>query len=551
RGLLDFVRGRTFFTGICFILCFTLVAIRLVDVMVLHGLSGSEIVAKQGRKAGRADILDRNGAVLATHLVTGSVYANPTQILNPEEAAKKLITVFPELNYDTLLSRLTAAAKSKFMWIARHVSPKNQQAVNQLGVPGVYILQDSHRMYPHGPLFSHILGFSGIEGDGLAGVERYFDKRLKEDPTPLVLSLDMRVQHIVHDELVNAIDKFSAKGANAMVMDMATGEIVAMVSLPDYDPNLPNHTPPEAAFNRNTLAVNEPGSTFKIINTAIALESGCATLTSVYDATHPLRVGRFTIPDFKGQKRPLTVQEAFKYSSNIANAKMALHFGSDLQQKFLKIFGMFDTPEIELSEIGGPLLPKVWRTATTITVSYGYGISVSPLQLILGVGSIINNGQRLRATLQRLDAPLETESDRVVSPRTSKQMRDLMRLAVTDGTVKLANVAGYDVIGKSGTAHLIKGRGYATSAKRTTFIGAFPHKKPRYILIVMLDDPQPLKETHGYSTAGWNSVPTAGNIISRMAPVLGVKPVDNENDSQFSNDIVDIKHVDTDFITVE
>jgi cell division protein FtsI (penicillin-binding protein 3) len=552
RGLLDFVRGRTFLTGICFILCFTLIAIRLVDVMVLHGLSSdNEIVPTQEKSSGRADILDRNGVVLATHLVTGSVYANPTQILNPEEAAEKLVTVFPELNYETLRDRLASAAKSKFVWISRHISPKNQQAVNQLGIPGVYILQDSRRMYPHGQLFSHVLGYSGIDGDGLAGVERYFDPELKEGSKPLVLSLDIRVQHIVRDELVKAVEKFSAKGANAMVMDISTGEVLSMVSFPEYNPNLPNEGPPEAAFNKNTLAVNEPGSTFKILNTAIALETGHATLTSVWDASHPLRVGRFTITDFKGKNRPLNVQEAFLYSSNIVNAKMALHFGSVLQRKFLEIFGMFDAPKIELSEIGSPILPRTWRDATTITVSYGYGISVSPLQLILGIGSIINDGRRLRATLLRRDMPLDNESDRVISSKTSKMMRDLMRRVITEGTGRVANVDGYSVIGKTGTVYVMNGRVYNKNSKRTTFIGAFPHEKPRYIMIVMMDDPKAIEGTHGYSTAGWNAARVGGDIITRMAPVLCVKPVDNENDSQFSDDIVAVKHVDTDFSTVD
>jgi len=551
RGLLDFVRGRTFFTGVSFILCFALIAIRLIDVMVLQGLSRKEeTIATLSAKNERADILDRNGVVLATHLVTGSVYANPTQILNPEEAAKKLVTVFPELTYETLRDRLSSS-KGKFVWVSRHVSPKNQQAVNQLGIPGVYILQDSRRMYPHGHLCSHVLGYSGIDGDGLAGVERYFDADLKEGSKPLVLSLDIKVQHIVRDELLKAVEKYSAKGANAIVMDVSTGEILSMVSLPDYDPNLPNQSPPDAAFNRNTLAVNEPGSTFKILSTAIALETKHATLTSIYDASYPLQIGRFKITDFKGKNRPLSVKEAFLYSSNIATAKMALNFGSVLQRKFLKRFGMFKAPKIELPEIGSPLVPKLWQTATTITVSYGYGISVSPLQLILGVGSIINDGRRLQATLQRQDRLLDNEADRVVSSRTSEHMRDLMRLVITDGTAKAANIKGYNVIGKTGTAHLIKGRGYATSSKRTTFIGAFPYQKPKYMLIVMLDDPQALKETHGYSTAGWNAAPTAGNIISRIASVLCVKPLDDEDNSQFSDNIIAVRHVDTNFSTID
>lgn len=547
QNFLEFIRSRVLMAGVCMTFVFTIISARLVDVMVLRGAPDSELEGcTQKAEHQQAEILDRNGMILATHLVTGSVYANPSQIINVKEAAKKLATVLPNLKYETLVEKLQG--QRKFVWVARHISPQLQQDIHQLGIPGVYLQKDKRRVYPYGSLVSHVVGHSNLDGEGMAGVERFFNTRLKEESTPLVLSIDVRIQHIVRNELANALDKFSARGGNAMVMDLSTGEILSMVSLPDYNNNHLDEDGLAATFNRNTLGIYEPGSTFKVFNTAIALETGRATLHSVYDASAPLRVGRFHITDFKGKNRPLSVQEAFLYSSNIANAKMALHFGSSFQRSFLKTFGVFEAPQIELSEVSPPLVPKTWSDATTITVSYGYGISVSPLQLLVGIGSIINDGRRIRATLLHQETRSEEAPDFVVSQKTSKLIRDLMRLVVTDGTAKTANVEGYEVIGKTGSAHILQGHSYAAHAKLTTFIGAFPHHKPQYMLLLMLDDPQAVEGTHGYSTAGWNAAPTAGKIIARMAPLLCVKPIDDVSPSE---DLIATSHVSTDFSSVE
>jgi len=402
--------------------------------------------------------------------------------------------------------------------------------------------RDEHRVYPYGSLVSHVLGYCGIDNNGLAGVEKYFDEPLSHEQNPLSLSIDVRAQHVVHDELAKSVVEFEAEGGSAMVMDVKTGEILAMVSLPDYDPNLPNQNQVGATFNRNTLGTYESGSIFKIFNTAIALETGTASLSSLYDATFPIKVGPFLIKDFKGKKRVMDVREVFIHSSNIGSAKMALQFGARVQRHFLEKFGLLKAPILELPEISTPLVPKVWRPVTTMTVAYGYGITASPLQSMVAVAGIVNDGWFRPATLLKRDPAALPEPVRILSSKTSAKMRDLMRLVVTEGTARTANVSGYEVIGKTGSAHKQVGRGYAQKAKLTSFIGVFPKKNPRYIVLLFLDNPKPTKNTHGYATGGWNAAPTGGRIIARMAPLLGVLPVADEDAGETMESQVKLTH---------
>ncbi|MBM3632133.1 MAG: penicillin-binding protein 2 [Alphaproteobacteria bacterium] len=530
RNVLETAKNRSLVAGAAFCVVFLLIFVRLADVMVIRSLwispeSDTPRLGVAAATAGaRADILDRNGEILATHLVTASVYANPKVIINAEEAAAKLSGLIPELDYKSVLRKLSSGRKG-FVWVVRHIPPKLQQSINQLGIPGIYLQRDERRVYPYGALVSHVLGYCGIDNNGLAGIEKYFDGRLTGTQDPMMLSIDMRVQHIVHDELSKAVHEFEAEGGSAMVMEIKTGEILSMVSLPDYDPNLPNQNQIGANFNRNTLGTYESGSIFKIFNTAIALETGTASLKSLYDATLPIRVGRFQITDFKGKKRVLDVREVFIHSSNIGSAKMALQFGGAVQKQYLDRFGLLKAPTLELPEIGSPLVPKIWRPVTTMTVAYGYGITASPLQSMVAVAGIVNDGWLRPATLLKRDPASMPEPIRIVSSQTSRTLRDLMRMVVTEGTAKTANVPGYEVMGKTGSAHKMAGRGYADKAKLTSFIGVFPKSDPQYIVLLFLDNPKPTIKTHGYATGGWNAAPTGGRIIARMAPLLGVVPV--------------------------
>jgi cell division protein FtsI (penicillin-binding protein 3) len=420
-----------------------------------------------------------------------------------------------------------------------------QQDVNQLGIPGVYLYKDQRRVYTHGSLVSHAMGLCGIDGNGLSGVEKYFDAEIRQKDAEIQLSLDLRIQHIIKEELSNSVEEFSAQGGNAIVMSVKTGEIISMVSLPDFDPNAPIVQNQNVMFNRNTLGAYEPGSTFKILNVSIALETGKATLQSIFDASRPVQIGRFQVTDFKGKNRPLTLQEAFVYSSNIASIKIAQQFGSKTQRAFLKQFGAFDKINLEIPELGSPLVPKNWAEVTTMTVAYGYGISVTPLQLAAMISSIVNDGHRVVPTLLKRDVSYDSmNNEQVVSQKTSRTVRELMRLVVTEGTAKSADIQGVNVIGKTGTAYQSKGRGYGgdNKSRTTTFIGAFPKDKPEYMLIVMLDNPQPTKKTYGYATAGWNAAPTAGRMINRIAPML-VIPTEGFNPDQPINQLINTNHI--------
>lgn len=512
--------NRIFIVMIIFIIGFFLVTIRLFDVMVLHFFYNRNKLSLSytnytHQKA--PEILDRNGAILATYINTFSVYINPREINNIYEVSSKLSNLL-KIDFLTIKEKIKSNKHKKFIWIAHHISPNLQKTIKILGIHGIYLINDKRRIYPYKNLTSHVVGYVNLDNKGMSGIEKFLSKNLKSySSNSIKLSIDVQVQHVVREELIKSINKFSARAANAIVLNLYTGEILSMVSLPDYDPNYPEYNM-QATFNRNTFGLYEPGSTYKIYNIAIALETKSANLNSLYDARFPLKINQFTIEDFKGKKKFLTLKEAFLYSSNIVNAKIALNFGASLQKDFLKKFGMFDSPNLEIQEISPPILPRVWRESTVATISYGYGTAVSPLQLIVGVGSIINNGIKIYPTLlkrNKTSKPLK-HKDILVSKTTSKEIRKLMRLVVKEGTGKLADVNGYKIIGKTGTAYLSKNGRYSSENKVTTFVGSFNN----YGILVMLDSPKPVKESSGYSTAGWNAAPTAGSIISKLIPLL-------------------------------
>jgi cell division protein FtsI (penicillin-binding protein 3) len=311
-----------------------------------------------------------------------------------------------------------------------------------------------------------------------------------------------------------------------MVLDVQTGELLAMVSLPDFDSNAPAQSAPETRFNRNTLGVYEPGSTFKIFNTAMALDYGTTTLAAGYDASKPIKVSRFTISDYKGKNRWLSVPEIFMYSSNIGSVRMVLDVGRDRQREFLGRFGFLKTPSIELPEIGGPLVPAPWRDVSMMTIAFGHGISVTPLQLIAGTSAIVNDGLLRPVTLLKQEDGAPATGTRVISSRTSEQMRKLMRLVVEKGSGKSSDVPGYVVGGKTGTAEKIVNGRYKRDTRISSFVGAFPMNAPRFVVYAMLDEPKGNKSTHGYATAGWVVAPTVGRIVTRVASLYGIAPVD-------------------------
>jgi cell division protein FtsI (penicillin-binding protein 3) len=383
---------------------------------------------------------------------------------------------------------------------------------------------------------SHLIGHVNIDNQGIAGIEKYLDSNGLADlhragfasdrqQEPLTLAVDLRVQHAMREELAAATKKFKAKAGAGVVLDVRTGEVISMVSYPDYDPNNPKEALDPKRINRLTTGVFEMGSTFKAITAAMALDSGKVSLNSSFDARVPLRYGRFAIHDYHAQHRILSVPEIFTYSSNIGAAKMALAVGVEGHKAFLRKIGQLDRLRTELPESALPLVPKRWGELNTVTISFGHGLSVAPLQAMMGFAALMNGGYLIQPTfLKRSEEEAMAVAKRVLKPRTSVAMRYLMRLNAEVGSGKKADVRGYYVGGKTGTAEKVVNGRYSRTKLLCDFIAVMPSDDPRYLVLILLDEPQPLPETHGYATAGWNAAPTAAKVIARIAPMLGVKP---------------------------
>jgi len=471
----------------------------------------------------RAMIVDRNGEILALSLPTAGLYANPREMIDTAEAAQKLKSVLPRLDLDVVKTRL--ASEKQFVYLARNISPREQLALNNLGIPGVYFQPTERRRYPQGRVAAHVVGGVDVDARGVAGVERFFDERLRDNPEPLKLSLDVRVQAAVRDELSKSMAEFHAIGACGIVMDVHTGEVVAMVSLPDYDANKPGEATNEERFNRAVTGMYEPGSTFKLQTAGMALDSGAAQLWSSFDASHDIHIGRFTIKDFEGKHRFLELPEIIAYSSNLGAAHMAQQVGSERQRAWLHAMGMFTRVGVELPEQGQPIVQPAanWKEIATMTVGFGHGIAVSPLHVVRGTAVLANGGMMLHPTILETDGP-PSDEHRIMQQSTSDTLRKLMRLVVTDGYGKPADVPGYFVGGKTGTAEKTMGHAYRRHANVSAFMSVFPMNAPRYAVYFMLDEPKGNASTGGYSTAGAVSAPGAGRVIARIAPMLGLMP---------------------------
>jgi len=479
----------------------------------------------------RRSIVDRNGTLIATNLPTPSLFVDSREVIDADELARKLVQVLPDLSYATVKER--AASGRAFSWLKRNLTRRQQADVHELGLPGLGFRMEEQRVYPHGSLFAHVVGFTDIDNRGLAGIERSFDDALNDRSRlgrPFALSLDVRVQHALHEELQAAMNRFQAIGAGGLVIHVHTGEVLGMVSLPDFDPLRAGTASEEARFNRIALGVYEMGSSMKTLNTAMALDSGRIALGQRFDATRPISISRYAIRDFHPQNRWMNVAEIFEHSSNIGSARMAVELGPEAQREFLHRMGMLERPSIELPEVGTPLVPRNWRQVETMTIAFGHGLSVTPLQLARATAAIVNGGLLRPLTLVERGPGEPDLATRVISARTSDTMRRLMNLVVQSGTARKAAVPGYLVGGKTGTSEKVKaGGGYNRRALLTSFVGAFPMHDPRFVVVAVLDEPKGLKETHGFATAGWNAAPTVGRVIARIAPLLGVSPVDEED----------------------
>jgi cell division protein FtsI (penicillin-binding protein 3) len=540
RARLEKARKRMVVTAALFGGLYACLALRLAYATVIHPVRPTEAVLaalqpeldETPPPPGRADITDRNGTILAVSLPGAQLYANPDQLIrahvDPVRAVQELAAVLPGLDAAKTLAKLRSG--KDFVYLDRKLTPQEELAVNQLGIPGVNFEDSQKRHYPEGDLGAHILGGVTVGGVGIAGVEKYFDKRLTGDPTPLRLSIDIGIEGIVHDELAAALAEFRSPGGCAIVMNAHTGEVLAMVSLPDYDAADLGTAGKDNRFNRCVTGNYEPGSVFKLQTVAMALDSGMIHWWDYFDTTHPLHVGRFEIDDFEPANRWMAVPEIINVSSNIGASRIATILGPKIEQEWYEKQGFFAKLPIQLPEAQPPITPslKNWGLSTTMTVSFGNGIAVSPMHLVTGVLPIVNGGIRYQPTLLAVnpDGP-QPQGVRVMSAATSDIMRKLMTDVVYSGTGTgaAAAVPGYIVGGKTGTAQVVGPNGrYLLHTNNASFMAAFPMNEPTYVIYVLVLQPKPDATTHGFTTGGYIAAPTVARIIARIGPMLGVLP---------------------------
>lgn len=514
---------------------FGLVGGRLVQLGMVVPDSTIEGQARDVITATRPPILDRNGLEMAVDIRVPSLFAEPRRIIDVEEAVQKLRTVLPDLDEAWLRNRLTG--DKGFVWVQRELSPVIQDRVMRLGIPGIDFITESKRFYPGMNEASHILGSTNIDNQGIAGIEAHMDGEnvaLLQDLglargnalAPVELSVDMRVQHVMHEQLIDALDRYKAVAAAGVMMDIHTGEIIALASLPDFDPNQPASALVKDSFNRITAGIFEPGSIFKTVTMAGALDSGAVSVSDQFDARFGIRFGRFTIDDFHGKHRILSLPEVYKYSSNIGTIRIMQAMGKEDYRAFLTRMGFDKRVPFELPEMRLPTVPKDFSEVGAATASFGHGLSVSPLHMVAAYAAFANGGNLVPPTLYKRDiADTEPFYQRVLQPSTSDALRYLMRLNALEGSGSQMNKAaqGYRVGGKTGTAEKVVDGRYSASKVTNFFASAFPLDNPRYAMVIMVDEPKAENPQSG-TTAGWNAGTVTGRIVQRVAPMLGIAP---------------------------
>ena len=541
RAYLARCRYRFRLACLAFAVAFVLIGGRLVTL----GFAGTEPISGSlhdiSSTVHRPDILDRSGRLLATDIKGATLYADPAKVIDQDELAEQVHSVLPDVNAADLRAKLKAGRR--FVRIKRELTPKQQEEIHELGLPGLAFIDEYRRVYPMGATASHVVGVVDVDSKGLSGIEKFIDDNPQlamshpenaEGDEAVTISLDLGVQHVLREELKNAIATFHAKAAAGIVVDVHSGEVVGLVSLPDFDPNHREQALDKDRLNRIGFGVYEMGSVFKVFTVAGVLNSGLANIRSVYDASSPIHYASFTIEDFHGQHRPLTVPEVFIYSSNIGAAKMALQMGVDRHRAFLKKLGLLNRVSTEIGETAAPIIPPHWQKLNTMTIAFGHGLSVTPMQLAAATLPLVNGGIAVQPTfLPRSREEGLSGGERVLKAETSAAMLKLMRLNVLKGTGKRANAEGYRVGGKTGTAEKVVGRHYSANTLLTSFLSTFPTDAPEYLVLVMLDEPQRVAASSNQATAGTNAAPTAGKIIERIGPILGVAPRREDDQRKF------------------
>lgn len=536
-------QGRLRVLGVCFAVGYIVIALRLLDLSIVQTHFFGHIDAAQEETASvndlaprRGDVYDRNGFLVATTLKTPSLYVDPSMVYDRAKLAEDIMRVFP--NSDAAKVAQAIGANNRFGWLAYDITPAQQQSILEIGDPSLGFKYNYTRVYPQGSLFSHMIGYTNRDGLGLSGVERGFDDVLGNG-RDISLSLDLRIQHAVKREVSKAMNDFDAKAGVGVVIDVKTGEVLAGVSLPDFDLNNAGQAQDHEVFNRMTLGVYELGSVFKIFSTAAALELEGIDVDHKFDASKPLKVGWYKIRDYHAQKRELTLAEVFMYSSNIGSALIGKMLGAEALKGFYKDLGLLDPTRFEIKEIGRPIVPQKWREDTTMTVSYGHGLSTSPLQMSAAVATIVNGGIAVQPTLLKHRFEDQKSSDvRVISEKTSENMRKLLRLVVAKGTGGKANLQGFSVGGKTGTAEKSIDGKYHRDKLISSFVAAFPMHDPRYVIMVMVDEPKGNENSYGYATAGWVAAPAVKRIVKSMVSILGIPSTAQGVDRDISQDLL-------------
>ncbi|WP_237477990.1 peptidoglycan D,D-transpeptidase FtsI family protein [Lichenibacterium dinghuense] len=527
--------GRLKIIALAFVCVFGLIDGKLAKFGLSKEAPASlKAAAADAVSGARPELLDRNGGVLAQDIRTMSVFAEPKRLIDKDEAVELLSAVLPDIDATDLRKRL--GSKKGFVWVKRGVTDKQQAEVFRLGLPGVGFIPENKRIYPNGPVGAHVLGFTNTDNQGIAGIEKWVDNQglgdLKgagfdvtpQDLKPIALSLDAKATYAVRDELLKGMERFHPQAASGAIMDVNTGEMIAYVSLPDYDPNNPVDALKPDHINRLNVGTYEMGSTFKAISIAMALQLNKVTLKSTIDTSGNLRYGRATIHDYEKINRPQTVPEVFIHSSNIGTAKMVMMVGVEGHQAFLRKMGELTRLQTELPETAMPQLPPHWGMLNSMTIAFGQGLNVTPLQAMMAVGALANGGYLITPTFLKRDGDARDEAHRVVRPDVSEDLRYLMRLNATLGSAKKANIPGYFAGGKTGTADKLINGHYAKDRVNTTFMSVVPADKPKYLFFVMMEDPKAAEGTYGFHTAAWNSGDVCGKIMERVAPLLNLPP---------------------------
>ncbi len=524
---------RFVFTIFCITGCFMIIALKLLTLGMAHKDVARYTVPAQSvsQVASRPDIVDRNGRLLATDIKTASLFADPSSIVDLDEVVEKLAQKFPDLEASELHKKL-GNRKKKFAWIKRNLTPEQQSQAHDLGLAGIGFIPEPHRVYPFGSLLSHVLGYVDVDNNGSAGVEShidkiaglYFPKTKANGEKPVIdISIDLGVQHILQQELEDAMKLYRAKAAAGIVLDALSGEVVSLVSLPGFNPHIRKEAVDKDRFNRVSYGTFELGSIFKVVTTAMALDYGTVSLEGGYDTTHPISIDGFTINDYHGKKRWLNVREIFTYSSNIGSAKMALDVGLKRHKSFLKRLGFLNTLKTELGPARRPTYPKHWKKISSMTIAFGHGLSVTPLQFASATAALVNGGYYIPPTfMKRSRAEGMASAKKVVKTSTSTHVRELLRLNVIKGTGKRANASGYRVGGKTGTAEKVINGRYDENRLFTSFVSVFPMDDPAYVVLVMLDEPQAAPGQTSRPTAGTNAAAVTGRFIAKVASKLGL-----------------------------